>query len=185
MNDPEMCVIALNMLPADTLAFLVQALQGHQDYSNLKMLLDQQITFLSDHSRSQNLRLDLVDDPDRAALNDDNHDNDFKRDLLDPGALIDLTGVDPASQEATLAVMKSQGWRGKVKTGPGTSSQAARPRPATPPRTGAAVAARPQRCGNCGAEHASCDCSKPLLRHDQRACFNCGGIGHAAGLPRA
>ena len=58
-------------------AFFVQALQGHQDYWNLKMLLDQQVTFLSDHSRSHNLRVHLVDDPDRAALNDDSHDNDF------------------------------------------------------------------------------------------------------------
>ena len=40
LNDSESFIIALNMLPADTLAFFVHALQGHQDYSNLKMLLD-------------------------------------------------------------------------------------------------------------------------------------------------
>ena len=116
-------------------------------YSNLKMLLDQRVIFLSDHSRSHNLRVHLVDDPDRwvdrASWNDDSHDDDFKRDLLDTGALIDLTGVDPASQEVFLAVMKSQCRRGRVKTGPGSSSQAARPRPNNPPRTGAAVAAHP------------------------------------------
>ena len=36
------------------------------------------------------------------------------------------------------------------------------------------------RCGNCGGEHATRDCSKPLLEHGQRKCFNCDGIGHAA-----
>ena len=51
-----MCIIALNMLLADTPALLVRELQGHQDYSNSKMLLDQdqQVTVLSDHSRSRN-----------------------------------------------------------------------------------------------------------------------------------
>ena len=61
----------------------------------------------------------------------------------------------PASQEVILAVMESQGWRGKVKTGPGSSSQGARPCPSTPPRTGAAAAVRPRGCSNCGGKHAS------------------------------
>ena len=29
-------------------------------------------------------------------------------------------------------------------------------------------------------EHATRDCSKPLLEHDQRKCFNCDAVGHAA-----
>ena len=37
---------------------------------------------------------------------------------------------------------------------------------------------RPNKCGNCGGEHATRDCSKPLLEANQRACFNCGGLGH-------
>ena len=49
LNDSEMCIIALNMLPADTPAFLVQALDGHHDYSTLKILRDKQVTFLTDH----------------------------------------------------------------------------------------------------------------------------------------
>ena len=32
LNDQEMCIITLNMLPADTPAVFVQALEGHQDY---------------------------------------------------------------------------------------------------------------------------------------------------------
>ena len=32
--------------------------------------------------------------------------------------VIDLTGVDPSSQEFTLAMMRSRGFRGKVCTGP-------------------------------------------------------------------
>ncbi len=75
--------------------------------------------------------------------------------------VIDLTGVDRASQDVILAVMKTQGWRGKVKTGP-AGAPGGRPRPATPPRTGAPPAVRPLRCGNCGGEHATRDCTKPL-----------------------
>ena len=60
MNDPEMCIIALNILPADTPAYLAQALEGHQDYVMLKMLIEKQETFLSDHSRSHNLRVQFV-----------------------------------------------------------------------------------------------------------------------------
>ena len=37
---------------------------------------------------------------------------------------------------------------------------------------------RPNRCGNCGGEHSTRDCSKPTLSDDKRACFNCGGLGH-------
>jgi hypothetical protein len=163
LNDPEMCIIALNMLPADTPAFLVQALEGHQDYVMLKMLIDKQVTYLSDHSRSHNLRVQLVDedhDRDRTAWSE----RDVEQGVDE---FLDLTGVDPASQDVILAVMKSQGWRGKVKTGP-AAAPGARPRPVTPPRTGAPPAVRPLRCGNCGGEHATRDCSKPLLEHDQR-----------------
>ena len=35
------------------------------------------------------------------------------------------------------------------------------------------------RCGSRGGEHATRDCSQPLLDHDQRKCFNCD-VGHAA-----
>ena len=125
-----MCIIALNMPPGDTPAFLVQALEGHQDYSTLKMLLDKQVTFLSGHSRSHNLRVQLVDeDPakNRTAWSDANVEQGAD-------ALIDLTGVDPSSQEVILAVMESQSWRGKVKTGPG-APPGARLRPPTQPRT--------------------------------------------------
>ena len=92
MNDPEMCIIALNVLPANTPAFLVQALEGHQDYVMLKMLIDEQVTFLSDHSRSHNLRVQLVDeDPDRDRTAWSERD-------VEQGAddFLDLTGVDPA-----------------------------------------------------------------------------------------
>ena len=66
LNDPEMCIITLNMLSSDTPAFLLLALVGHQDYVMLRMLINKQVTFLSDHSRSHNLRVQLVDeDPDR------------------------------------------------------------------------------------------------------------------------
>ena len=110
----------------------------------LKMLIDKQVTFLSDHSRSHNLRVQLVDeDPDRDRTAGSELDVEQGSD-----AMIDLTGVDPASQDVILAVMKSQGWRGKVKTGP--AAPGGRPRPVTPPRTGALPAVRPLRCGSCG-----------------------------------
>ena len=38
-NDPEMCIIALNMLPADTPAFLVQALRGTRTTRTLRCCL--------------------------------------------------------------------------------------------------------------------------------------------------
>ena len=81
-----------------------------------------------------------------------------------------------------MAVMKPQGFRGKARPGPARGAE----RPHTPPRTGsqssggAARPARPQRWGNCGGDHASRNCSKPLLAPEGRRCFNCDGVGHAA-----
>ena len=117
----------------------------------LKMLIDKQVTFLSDHSRYHNLSVQLVDEDDRDRTAWNQYDIDTHAPLQGAGSddLIDLTGVDPASQDVILAVMKSQGWRGKVKTGHAVAP-GGRSRPVTPPRTGAPPAVRPLRCGNCG-----------------------------------
>ena len=34
------------------------------------------------------------------------------------------------------------------------------------------------RCGNCGAEHSTRNCTKPRLPNEQRLCFGCGEPGH-------
>ena len=84
---------------------------------------------------------------------------------------------------AALAVQRARFGAGKRTAGGG-------PRPFPKAKAKAKFAARPQippridprkiKCGNCGGEHATRDCSKPMLAMDKRRCFNCNKKGHAA-----
>ena len=75
---------------------------------------------------------------------------------------------------------KTGGFRGKIKTTSRGPAPGQRPnvRPSTQPRIQGPWMVRPNWCGNCDGEHAARDCNQPLLDPDQRACFNCGGLGH-------
>ena len=88
-----------------------------------------------------------------------------------------MTALEPEQQVHTLAVMRQSGFRGKVRTSTGATGGFAGRRPATPLRTEIG-AARPMRCANCGGEHSTRDCVKPMLEESQRACFGCGKTGH-------
>ena len=106
-------------MPADTPAFLVQALEGQSDYAALKVMRDNQATFLSDHSKSHNLRVQLIDEAEQHDELDRNQQRTAWLESAGEGrGILDLPGIDPASQDVILAVMNSQGFRGKVRSGP-------------------------------------------------------------------
>ena len=77
IGGPEMCVIALKMLPPDTPPSLVMALQSNTSYDDLKDKLDKQVQFLTEFTGSHGLKINLVDDHgERPADDDDDGDGD-------------------------------------------------------------------------------------------------------------
>ena len=61
MQSDEQCVILLKMLPPDTPATMVMALEECQDFDALKKKLEKQIDWFVDHPVSGNPRVQLVD----------------------------------------------------------------------------------------------------------------------------
>ena len=138
ISNEEKCVIVLKMMPPDTPATLIMALEDHADFETLKAKLDKQITFLAEHRGISGGKVNLINNEQAEEVSE--HPK-----IQEEEELVDLTHVDPASQDVILAIMRKQGFRGKVRTGPQRQGQ--EPRAATPPRT---MTARPQKCGNCG-----------------------------------
>lgn len=171
----EKCVILLKMLPVDTPGWLGQTLEDINDFDAMRAKLEKQITFLSEHSGSHSVRVNLVSGEAPSHPTDEPGGGETLGQATS-GYIVDLTHLSCDAQDAVLAVMRNNGFRGRVRTG---KTQA--PRANTPPRTmvGAATGlTRPAKCGNCGGEHATKDCTEPLLPTAQRKCFNCDEPGH-------
>ena len=136
------CVILLKMLPPDTPASMVMVLEDDTDFEALKAKLEKQVDWLLDHPVSGNPRVQLVDGQDEEQQPPEPEPDDD---------VVDLTALEPEHQTHTLAVMRQNGFCGRVRTstGPATRSSSAPARPTTPPRTQIG-AARPLRCANWG-----------------------------------
>ena len=174
-----MVVIALKQMPGDTPPHIAMALHDCNFYegeNGFKERMEKQVDFLTEYSGSHNLKIHLVDtkEPPTGAGGDEEPEEEA------PDDVVDLTEYPEDSQHAVLAVMRQQGFRGKFRTGPQRQGSA-NSRAKTPPLTQVhAREQRPAKCGNCGGEHGTRDCTKPPLPPEQRACFNCGGTGHQA-----
>jgi hypothetical protein len=172
VQSDEQCVILLKMLPSDTPASMIMVLEDYTNYDALKAKLEKQVDWLLDHPVSGNPRVQLVDGQ---------HGQEEEQQPPEEPAdddVVDLTALEPESQAHTLAVMRQNGFRGRVRTSkPAARSSSAPARPATPPRTQIG-AARPLRCANCGGDHGTRDCPNPEVAEDQRKCFGCGKPGH-------
>ena len=122
--------------------------------------------------------------------NDDENDDDDDEvlacdsDLLammSPEQSAEFDSMTLTDQVAAIAVQRARFGKQTAGIGARPSPKAmakakAGLRPQTPPRTDA----RKMKCVNCGGEHATRDCSKPLVAFDQRRCFNCDEVGHNA-----
>ena len=85
---------------------------------------------------------------------------------------LDLSGCSEEQADVLVAAARSSGLRVRPpfrtavrKPFPKTKAKA---RPGTPPPT------RAPKCANCGEEHATRDCKKPMLSEAEQTCFNCG-----------
>ena len=132
VQSDEQCVILLKMLPSDTPASMIMVLEDFTNYEALKAKLEKQVDWLLDHPVSGNPRVQLVDGQqgqveEQQPLEEEPADDD----------VVDLTALEPESQAHTLAVMRQNGFRGRVRTstGPASRSSSAPARPVTPPRT--------------------------------------------------
>jgi hypothetical protein len=120
--------------------------------------------------------------------NDDNNDEAPACDsdllaVMSPDQASEFDSMSLSDQVATLAVQRTLFGAGMRTAGGG-------PRPFPKAKAKAKFAARPQtpprtdprkiKCGKFGGEHATRDCSKPILALDKRRCFNCSEVGHAA-----
>ena len=85
--------------------------------------------------------------------------------------------LDHVPEDAATQILLAAGKAGyKVKVvggkGGGKGKWGGGGRAGTPPRTGAPGVSRPPRCANCGGEHGTCECTKPVFAEDQQEC--CG-----------
>ena len=91
---------------------------------------------------------------------------------------LDLSGLTEEQAFPILAVARDAGLKVRApRRKPGQKQFRPQQRQtesvAPPPRTGAR-----KKCGNCGGEHDTRDCKKPLLEMSKRSCFNCNGLGY-------
>ena len=107
--------------------------------------------------------------------------------LLTPEQQEELKAVPLAQQAEVIALQRQFQGRfaakpkaeAKARPSPGPAGGRAGGRPATPPRTGAGATSAP-RCGNCGGEHPTKECTKAKLDFKDRFCFSCLKPGHRA-----
>ena len=169
ITEKDRITIALKKLPLGCSHSLVMALRTASTYEELKLMLQDQVTFLQDFGTAKQGAANVVEmwaeHPEGPA---------------EEGIEIDLSGCNEEQAEQILYAAKAAGVNVKNKFVPkfGGRPRGAlgAPRAPTPPRTGVRAA----KCGNCGGEHETRACDKPLLAEDKRACFNCGETGHQA-----
>ena len=125
----EQCVILLKMLPPDTPATMVMALEEYTDFDALKAKLEKQTDWLLDRPVTGNPRIQLVDGqgPVPAEQPLEPSPSPFEEEV------VDLISLDPDHQAHTLAVMRQNRFRGKVRTSAGATGGSAGRRPETPP----------------------------------------------------
>ena len=159
----------LKMLPPDTPATMVMALDECTNFGALKAKLEKQIDLFTEHPVTRNPRIQLVDGQGPVPV---------EQQVEPPPPpfdeeVVDLSTFEPEHQVHTLAVMRQNGFRFKVRTSTGATGGSAGRRPEIPPRTWIG-AARPMRRANCGGEYSTRDCSRLQLDESQRKCFGCG-----------
>ena len=128
--EEEKVVILLKMLPSDTPGWMVQALEDMNEYESMKAKLDKNITFMSDHSGSHNMRVNLVSGEESAHPTEEPGGGETRGWEAQPEQEVDLTGLAAERQDEVLAVMRAGGFRGRVRTGNSNAQRAS-----TPPKT--------------------------------------------------
>ena len=176
VTEADKKTVLLKLLPAGVSTDLVGALRGKPSYDEMKNELDDRIDFLQDHgfvrpSKSSEGAHMVQRDGDNGEEDEQQEQGDEEKEIV----------LDPNLPDEVFAVMANQAKHFGYRVAPRAKAKAwARPsggRVPTPPRTGDS---RPAKCGNCGGEHSTRDCTKPMLPPDKRACFNCGKTGHQA-----
>ena len=108
--EEEKVVILLKMLPSDTPGWMVQALEDMNEYESMKSRLDKNITFMSDHSGSHNMRVNLVSGEESAHPTEEPGGGETRGwEAEGPGQEVDLTGLAAERQDEVLAVMLARG----------------------------------------------------------------------------
>ena len=188
IQESEQCTIILDLLPSDTPSTLMMALEDYEgDFNELKKKIDKQITFLADHAKSHAGRVNLADERSNVSASQAGSSVEGDADDLDdeasaqlaPSGGVDLTIFSEPVQDSILATMRASGDRRPVRMGrtAARGGNTARPRARTPPK---GSGERKVRCGNCGEEHETRHCTKPMLEMSKRKCFECGKEGHEA-----
>ena len=100
--------------------------------------------------------------------------------LLSPEQLTMIATLSLEQQDQVFAMMRQRFGGNENGNGAKMSPKAkakAKARASTPPKT---AATRGPRCGNCGGDHVSQECTKDAVAEALRICFNCLKPGHKA-----
>ena len=113
IEEKEQCTIILDLLPEDTPSTLMMALDNYDgDFAKLKKKIDEQITFLTDHSKSHNGKIHLADNRSSSkAPSSADEDSETEEVQENSPGTDDLTGFAEPMQNEIFAMMRAKGYK--------------------------------------------------------------------------
>ena len=179
VDDSDKRTILLKKLPTGVPSNLMSALRLCASYDDMKAELDDQISFLQDYGSVPQSKTQQGAHVAEAEDQDD----------VGEGVVIYTEDLGDENTQHVLMMAQRNGKKVFFRSRGGQPSRGSAPRggpagrPGTPPRTGASGPRQQQgerapKCGNCGGEHSTFQCTKPLVPLDKRPCFKCNKVGH-------